>query len=643
MIIQMVLADLMAQDQNGFRTWKTTDYNGYIGIRGFYREQYRKLQDFEESSTYPFLYGGIGLYTRNYVIHPNFLKLNIGGEYNPGTSNQRFTISPDRSEVLNLSRLELQGHLFSSKPMNLLGYFNIGSNIINREYVSSMRTDSKSWGLKYGFMNKVLPVTISFNDRRWKQLEIATDREYFNHQKDFEARVSKSFTRYGDNNEATYRYNDFFRKEANQYETNNIFKSFLLTNRFYLDNNQRYMFRSYLFNLDQEGTINQSRFQLREGVDLKLPLQFRFMGHYELFDVSQEAQGYTQHRIKTNLQHKLFNSLRTSVFYDQQVNDHTAFDEKNLRIGGTLNYIKKIPTGSLGINYTYRRHNQSVQGDPNQRVRIIDEQQTLIDGQVVLLDLPYIQRESIIVKNNTGAIIYDENFDYILINHGVFVEIQRLPGGQIPNNTDVLVDYIAEQVGTYSFNSNYNLFNIRLNLLDNLLELYYTLGDQHYKNVEGSDIVRLNYFDSQTYGIRINLWLLKCGIERDVYNSSIVPYEKWRYYLNMQGKLGKKLLVSFNNDVTDQVITFEKVPQLYANSYGKLVYMLKRQSKIDLQFGYRKQVGNQIDLDMITSKLEFNTAYRWIYLRVGAEVYKRNYIGEVWNFRGVYFQLDRKF
>jgi len=137
--------------------------------------------------------------------------------------------------------------------------------------------------------------------------------------------------------------------------------------------------------------------------------------------------------------------------------------------------------------------------------------------------------------------------------------------------------------------------------------------------------------------------LFNLGAERDEYNSTIVPYDKIRYFLQMNGKIGKKVLVSFNGDVTDLTLTETDTDQLYSSIFGKLVYQIKPLTKMNFDIGYRKQIGEQIDLDLITAKAEFNTVYRNLYMKVGLEVYMRNYVGEEFNFRGVYFQVDRKF
>ena len=626
-----------------FRLWQLTSYSGSIGVNGFYRQQERTLANITDYSEAPFITGNFLLNTKSYIGHPNLLLLEVGGEYNPGSSQQVYTVSPDRSEVLTFSRLNLRGTLFSGKPMSLGANFNISRNFINREYVASTRTDAQTWGLNYNYRNKILPLSITYTDRKWDQLEIETDRTYRNKQTDLQARVSRSFTRYGDNNELRYVYYTFFREDQNLVQTNTTNSQFILNNTFYFDENKRYMFRSNINSLDQTGNINQNRFQAFESISLRLPYKLRFTGNYNYFNTKQETQSSKQQRINVGLDHELFTSLRTGVFYEYYGTNHTAFKETNIRYGVNVNYLKKIPTGTLNLAYSYARHNQNVASNPNSTVQIIDEPHILADGQVVLLERPYVDLATVVVKDVTGAIIYQRDFDYLLIEHNEFVEIQRILGGQIPNNAPILVDYIAAQVGSYNFDADFQSFTIRVNLLNRLLDLYYTTSIQDYRNIEGSELLTLNYFTRNIYGGSLNIWLLKAGAEWDDYNSTIVPYTKMRYYLRMSGKIGKKVLLSLNSDLTDLTLTDTNTEQLYSSVFGKVVYMIKPRSKLDFDIGYRKQVGEQIDLDLITAKLEYNTVYRNLYMRVGLEVFKRNYVGEQLNFRGIYFRIDRKF
>jgi hypothetical protein len=626
-----------------FRLWQLTSYSGSIGVNGFYRQQERTVNDIIDYSTFPFITGNLLLNTTSYIGHPNLFLLEVGGEYNPGSSQQTYTVSPDRSEVLTFTRLNLRGTLFSGKPMNLSANFSLSRNFINREYVTSLRTDARQWGLNYNFNNKILPLSVTYSDRKWDQLELETSRTYRNKQEDLQARVHRSFTKFGDNSELRYVYYTFFREDQNLIQTNTINSQFILNNTFYFDKHKRYIFRSAINTLDQQGNVNQQRFQMFESINFNLPYQLRFTGNYDFTNLSQETQASRQHRINVGLEHQLFASLRTGISYEFYNTDHTAFKETNTRYGINLNYIKKIPTGSLNLGYSLRRHNQNMVSDPNSILQIIDEPHVLADGQVVLLDRPYVELATVVVKDVTGAIIYQRDFDYLLFERNEFVEIVRIPGGQIANSGPVLVDYIATQVGSYNFDADFQSFNVSVNLFDHLVELYYNSTIQDYSNVEESEFLTLNYFIRNVYGTRFQLGMFTAGAEWDDYNSTIVPYQKMRFYLRMSGKLGKRTLLSLNGDFSDLMLTENNIEQLYASTYGKVVYQIKAQSKINLDLGYRKQVGEEIDLDLITAKIEYNTVFRNLYMKVGAEVYKRNYVGEKLNFRGIYFRIDRRF
>ncbi len=632
------------QQPTTFQFWGLTNYSGSVGVRGFYRDQKRTIQNIVDYSTYPYLYGNIVLNTQSYIGHPNLLLLDIGGEFNPGLDQQNFTVSPDRSEVLTLAKLNTRATIFSGKPMNLSGTYNLSRNFINREYVTSLRTDAVDWGLNYNFHNKILPFTASYSDRKWDQLETETGRTYRNRQKDLRASVKRSFTKLGDTNELRFVRYDYFREDENLVQINNRYDNWLLNNIYYFDKQKRYVFRSSINRLTQVGsTVNQDRIQAFETVNLRLPYKFRFSGNYDFTRVDQQTQGYRQHRVNVGLDHELFASLRTGVYFEQFNTFHTSFDELNTRAGVRVGYLKKIPTGTLSLNYNYNLHIQNVVSSPGSDIQVIDEPHVLSDGEVVLLNLPYIDQATIVVKDATGSVIYEQGFDYLLITHNEFVEIVRVPGGQIPNNGAILVDYVAAQVGSYNFKATLQNFSVRVMLFQRFLELYYSTAIQDYNNVQEADFVTLNYFTRNIYGARLNFWLVNLGVERDEYKSTIVPYDKMRYFLQMNGKIGKKMLLSMNGDYTDLLLTETNTRQLYASVFGKVVYQLKPRMKTNFDIGYRKQIGDEIDLDLITAKLEFNTVYRNLYMKVGLELYKRNYVGEQFNFRGAYFQIDRRF
>ena len=69
---------------------------------------------------------------------------------------------------------------------------------------------------------------------------------------------------------------------------------------------------------------------------------------------------------------------------------------------------------------------------------MLNEEQVLRDGEMTLLNKPYVDVNSVVVKDVSGTLIYQANFDYILLERAGYVEIQRIPGGLIPNKGTVI-------------------------------------------------------------------------------------------------------------------------------------------------------------------------------------------------------------
>lgn len=621
--------------------WYLTSLSGNVGIKGYYRSQESTTRTTTEYSTNPFFAGNFLLNTQNYIWHPNFLKIDIGAEFNPGTEQQEYLVSPDRSEVLTRSKFDLRASLFSGKPMTLSGFYNLSTSFANREYLTSLKNKSNTWGLTYVFNNKLLPITISYLDSKWGQLELETGRNFKNDRTKLEVSTRRSF---GKNDEHEFyilrntNYRVSIYDQVSDLNTINI----RLKNSVYFDQKKRYSLRSSITNLNQEGNINQDRFQIFERASFILPLKFRLSGNYNFLDLKQPFQKTKNHNIQANLQHRLFSSLTSNFNYQYSNNRHDAYNRNETRLGYSFAYNKKIPTGTLFLNYSHTKQLQ-VQESNADFIRIIDEPHMLADGNIVLLDNPFVEASTVVVKDQTGVIIYQLNFDYLLVSRANFIEIQRVPGGQIPDNSTILVDYSADQVGSFKYVSNFNAFSAKATLFQQLLEVYYVHSKHRYSQTESTDLVTLNPYERDLFGTRIKINFISFGAEFDNYRALIVPYTKKRYFIQLNGKLGKKLQLSLISNLTDLTLTESNKEQIFSNIYGNVIYRVGRAAAINVDFGYRKQIGEQIDLDLITAKAEFTTTFRKLYIKVGAEAYRRNYLGTETNFKGVYFQIDRRF
>jgi hypothetical protein len=209
----------------------------------------------------------------------------------------------------------------------------------------------------------------------------------------------------------------------------------------------------------------------------------------------------------------------------------------------------------------------------------------------------------------------------------------------------VLIDYIATQPGSYEYDANNHIVNTNFYLFNNLLSLYYRFSTQDYSNLVTTEFVTLNYFTQNLAGFRLDFNFINFGAEYEDYKSSILPYHMWRYFVNFQKNVGKKLLFTLNGNIQDYVMLDKPEPeyQKYMDVTGKATYTIYKQTSLNLDLMYRKQTGRGIDLDLLSAKTEIISSINRLYLTVGLEVYKRNYVGEIINFKGTYFKLVRKF
>ena len=629
-----------ASDRNFF--WVPLSYSGEFRTYAHFRK--RDIIAGYLTDTYTgsrFSVGGI-VRSESYIWHPDFLLLNLEAEYNPDFIKDRFIVIPDLYENRTLKRFSIKTTLFNNKVISVNTNADFSQTYSNRENLTNIRTDVKQVGSALSFLNSKLPVNLSFNKTKWKQEETETDRVSNMDRLNFTARTSKSFYS-NDKHDLTYLHDNYSFDYVNLYQTNIISDIITLNDNFNFDADKKYNFRSRVSYQNQRGTFSFTKLQADENLILKLPENFTFYANYNYNKLDREFQNTVTNNIRTTLRHKLYLSLNTDIFYEYRKTTHNSYEESYNTLGGNLYYTKKIPfKGRLNLSYNYRRQNFNTQSEPV-TVQVTNESHILADGEITLLERPFIQVSSIIVTDITGAIVYQPDLDYLIIEHDNYVEIRRFPGGLIPDNTEVFVDYLVNMPETYSFDLNYNKFSSSISFWKKYIEFYFNAAKQNYVNLVNVDLIVLNYFTQYKYGIRTDVKFAAAGVEFDKYNSSIVPYEMIRYYASAQKTFKGNLILSLNADFRDYYLTNDNVRHQYSNISAKTVYRIQDITRASLELGYRKQIGEGIDLDLLTARLEFTSQFNKLFATLGFEKYNRDFLGEINNYTGVYFRLIRKF
>jgi hypothetical protein len=623
--------------------WHFTSLSGEVGIKGSYRSKQNSLLNntIEKNNSLAFL-GISSLKTQSYIWHPNFLLLDIDAAYNPETRNESFLVIPDRSENRALQKLNISGTFFAQKQISLKAYLKLNRNFINYENLSNVEYTGKYMGASLGYKNKKLPFSLTLNNRKWQQKEIMTNRTFNNDQTNFRATASKSFSKH-DESSIYYTHSNISRINAEDFETRNEIDRARFSNSLFADKNKKYSLRTGISKYIQKGTNNFDRFSIREQLILKLPQNFRYTSNYQFHNTSRQFQNYKQHLINGTLHHKLFLSLETEIMNEYYKVIHSVYTEENNRSSISFKYNKKIPLdGNLSLTYRYLRHHRDNTGE-SVAVQIENEEYTLSDNQVTLLNSPSVEYNSINVTDETGTTIYQNNLDYVIIERENYFEIQRIPGGQIQNGEIVYIDYTATTEGSYQYTLHNSNFGVSLSLWNQFIEFYYRNNTNDYKNIDGYNSENLNFVKQNVFGSRINYKPISSGVEYTMYNSTIIPYNLLRVYVIFQQRFGESIRLSVNGNIQYYEMLNEGIDQRFADVSGKIAYRIDRTADMNLDVGFRNQKGQGIDLNLLTVRAEFTKKFRKLFLTAGIETYQRNYLGEIVDFKGAYIQIIRKF
>ena len=615
--------------------------HGQVKMKGLYRNQYSLIGDVRDDQRSTYFLGGAMLNTGSYLWSPDLVFINLDAEFNPETRNEKYILLPDRSEVRTLKRLDMKASVFRNKPVSLNGFVNLGQSYYNRELLTNVQSDTKQWGALLALNNKFLPVTLSFRRSGWVQNEIQSGRRFSMDQDNLLGRITRSFGQ-SDRHEIIFSRDDYTYNYAGSEEVKNLIDRVGINNSLFFDKEKKYAFNSQAAYYSQRGHNEFKRVEAIERLIFKLPANLRFTEGYTFQLFSDPFQHNVQNRISAALNHRLFESLISDLSVDYSGTENTFYSEDNLRAGIDLLYTKKIPSGRINLTYRYTRTWYNLAGI-SAPVRIINEQQTLSDGETTLLNKPYVDLATIEIKDQAGIIIYEAGFDYTVLVRNNYTEIQRVPGGRIANDQAILADYTAIQPGSGSFEAGAGSYSAGILLFNNLLELYYRGSNQDYHNLTETDYMTLNYYNQKIVGGRIDLGFGGFGAEYDSYESNIIPYRRVRYFVDLNWSPGSVLLIGLNGNIMNYKLIDDDVNQQHANITFKMAYKISTRTRLDFEAGYLGQKGRNIDLELLTSKLGISGTFRQLLLKGGVEMYRRHYLKSTINFTGTYIEIIRKF
>ncbi len=622
------------------RAFKLQNYSGEIRLDSYYNYKTWDRVSYEDKYRISYVSPAINLKTKSYIWHPNLLSVDFKAYYNPKLRTNIADINPDRVERITQNSFDLSAKLLQRKKIRLYSNFRINDGYYNDEDVSISKSNSKYWDAKLIGLKEKYPFLLTYSNVVAENENVTSKILHRYDTKRFIGRINKTFYKH-DTHRLQYTYTDDKRMYGNLIDINTIIHDINLNNRLFFDKKNNYLLNSTIRNYITQGFRESVETSAIEKFKFKFPAKFELGLDYEFRNYSEDNFNLVQNEIYTYLSQELYKSLTSTVFCSANNLQQTLFEQQIVQIGAKFNYVKKIPTGNIVLNYFYANESMTRNNEAG-LLQVVNEQHTIRDGEILLLNNPFIDRASIVVKSMNQILIYQENIDYYLIDQSGYTEIQRIPGGQLNNNSVIYVDYTANIGGTSSYNLHRHNFSARVSVLKQLVSVFYEYREDLYYDTELVDLVGREQFKEHVGGVESRSKYHRFGIDYTSRKSSLIPVEMLKYYATLKiryKKLGFFTSVSHNYYFKHGI--FKDLS--YFNSFANMIYTIGSNTKIEYSFNYRKHDGNNIYLDLVKSKLEYSSKIRALSYSFGLEYFHKNMLLDKMELAGVFVKIKRTF
>lgn len=265
---------------------------------------------------------------------------------------------------------------------------------------------------------------------------------------------------------------------------------------------------------------------------------------------------YTDNKIDTyrgeaGIDHELFKSLKSHLDLHGRRTDYGAVTEDRYGATARVNYRKTNPLGVFSAGYS-RTLDVVDRSGGTATNGIIDESHVVTYATPTFLDNADVVDSSLVVTDGANQIVYTEGFDYEIVKQGRRTGIRALPGGLLPDNSTVLIDYRLEIDGSLKYLADDEDIHARQDFHKYLkgLSVYAQRHAMRTHRVESElDPQLLEYVD-QSVGARQEWRAYALSSEYQEYRDDLGGYDQWRNQVEGNHGISRRLRWGWNAGVT---------------------------------------------------------------------------------------------
>ncbi|UCH94284.1 MAG: hypothetical protein JSV88_29005 [Candidatus Aminicenantes bacterium] len=520
---------------NGTRLFKLSDFSGSINLQYQLTDEQESAADYVyRDSTRKFLEGGIFLVANGSIYHPNLLyfhvNLNIAGYR---SSNTIFSDAAVNNAINN--NYDVRVNFLRKKKITLEFYTRSDYRSHDRVFWERYYVTYKGTGVRLNSHLEFMPIELHLYTNRLKS-ESLTYLERDEKSQHIDLRLTplpKSRIRSNINLHV---------KDYSESKYDVDFRSLELTGTF----NRRYGIQdmnalSSVFNYHRmEGDYDIEMFTFRLQNIYYLKPRLFVDTFYNFTGDNSFDRSFKRHELELKLNHRLFDSLDTSILMGGRLENTLNRDVNALKNNFSFYYRKRFPTGS--INLFYSNTNEWSKYTSNQSIASESREFDFSYTDVVIMNQPGINIDSIRVTDPGFSRIYVKDVDYQVEILNYVVVITRLPGGAIPGDGKIVVFYEYLDYPDFRLKLHFYHINFRLNFLKyfNLIYRRRSINNR----VESMYVIPMfeDYTDD-VLGAQINSKYLTADYMLEKYDSNLSSYKSYNFRINAHIRLFSWLIL----------------------------------------------------------------------------------------------------
>ena len=416
------------------------------------------------------------LKTKGDVYHPDFLFYTAALGFGLAQQSIRWDGQSGRNSS-SLNDYNVFAQLLRGKPYPMVFHASKSEDLIARQFLGSLRTETESSGASLSLRSEDWPMTFQYTTSEASQDGLASLARDFFKRDDERFRYSAAH----DFSKLSHMSFNFDRTEVSQQSLgasiNTETDRYTLLHDLMFGGDEQHRLDSFFNFLDQSGSFDFENLQWEERLRLQHSPSFLTNYGVRFTDSKRETFRSKETRGRAGFEHRLYESLVTTADAFTSKTDLDAQGDLTQH-GGTLafNYRKKNPWGTLRSTYMAGL-TESKQSGGSGIGYVNDESHVFTDPLPVVLDRVNIDTSRpIVVTDSTGTDTYTLDDYTITPRQDGRVELNiNTSGSVLPNISDgqvLLIDYsffIEPERQEDTFRQNFTIKE----RFDNGLSLYY--------------------------------------------------------------------------------------------------------------------------------------------------------------------------